>query len=294
MRGHVLNLRYHLALWVALLLATAPGTALAQTAGDPPAASATSATAQLDPDLRVDPVQPDFTLATLPTTLRMPAGRFHFRLTHRFSRPIDQGSVGDFFADFLGFDSPAQIGFELRYGIRPGTQVAVHRTNNRDIQFIGQHEVLRQDDASPVAVHAIAAVQGSDNFSEDFSTTLGAVVSHRLGGHGVVYAHPLVVFNSSPLPGDATADDHTVMVGLGTRLRLGASQVYVVAEYVPRVGGYDGGVDHASVAIERRYGGHVFQFNVSNNLGTTMRQIARGGPSTEDWVVGFNLSRRFF
>ena len=46
--------------------------------------------------------------------------------------------------------------------------------------------------------------------------------------------------------------------------------------------------------FDKRYGGHVFQFNVSNALGTTMRQVARGGQGYDDWFVGFNLSRRFF
>jgi len=294
MRGHIPTFRILLASGLAALLTALPGAARAQTAGAPPAAIDTPAVAQLDPDLRADPLQPDFALAALPTTLRIPSGRFSFRLTHRFSRPIDQDGVGEFFADFFGFDSAAQIGLELRYGIRPGTQATVYRTNNRDIQFLGQHELLRQDDAVPVTVHALVAVQGADNFSEDFATTIGAVVSRRVADRAMLYAQPVVVLNASPLPGDEVDDDHAVMLGVGARVRIGASQTYVVAEYAPRVAGYDAGVDHASVAIEKRYGGHVFQFNVSNGLGTSFRQLARGGPPSEDWFIGFNLTRRFY
>src|SRR5580765_1101575 len=75
-----------------------------------PTAPATPAQSGPDPDLQLVPAEPDFTISALPTTLRMPAGKLSFRLTHRFTRPIASGSVGDFFADFFGFDSAAQIG----------------------------------------------------------------------------------------------------------------------------------------------------------------------------------------
>ena len=44
----------------------------------------------------------------------------------------------------------------------------------------------------------------------------------------------------------------------------------------------------------KRAGGHVFQLNFSNNIGTTPSQIARGGFDNEDWYIGFNISRKFF
>jgi hypothetical protein len=280
---------------VALTTATS-AVAEAQTPPPDPApeAAAGAAAVQLDPDLQIDLVETDFTLSALPTTLRMPARKFSFRLTHRFSRPIAEGGTGDFFADFFGLDSSARVGLEVRYGIRPGTQATVYRTNDRSIQFLGQHQILRQDDTRPVTAHALLAVEGSDNFSEDFSATIGAVVSHRLADRAEVYAQPLMVLNSNPLSDDDAENDHTLLLGLGTRVRIGESRVYVVAEAAPRLAGYDAGVDHVTIAVEKRYGGHVFQFSVSNSLGTTMRQLARGGPEGQDWFVGFNLTRRFF
>ena len=50
----------------------------------------------------------------------------------------------------------------------------------------------------------------------------------------------------------------------------------------------------ASFGIEKRAGGHVFQLNFSNGFGTTMGQLARGGTGSEDWYLGFNISRKFF
>ena len=82
-------------------------------------------------DQAVDVVEPDFNLITLPTTLRLPHNSFAFRLTHRFSRPLDGGpDYGNFLEDAFGLDSSAFIGLELRYGVAPGAQVGVYRTNN--------------------------------------------------------------------------------------------------------------------------------------------------------------------
>lgn len=243
-----------------------------------------------DPDLPLNPAEPDFTLGALPTTLRLPARKFGFRMTHRFGRPIASGSVGDFFADFFGFDSSARVGLEVRYGIRPGTQFVFHRTNDRAIQLAGQQSLLRQSAERPISLDALAAVEGVDNFSEHFSGTIGVVLSRQLGSRGAVYLQPLGVLNSNP-DGE---DEHTMLAAFGVRLRLGASRVYVVAEAAPQVAGYRDGVDHVSVGIERRAGGHMFQLTVSNALGTTFRQIARGGQNRDDWFIGFNLTRRFF
>jgi hypothetical protein len=273
------------------LLIAAP--AAAQTAA---AAAAPTQPAQ-DPsvDLQVNVVQPDFTLSALPTTLRLPKGKFSFRLTHRFTRPIAEGDVGDFFADLFGFDSSARIGLELRYGLLSGTQVLVHRTNDRTIQFAGQHQFLRvtRNPSAPFVVDAVAAVEGGNNFSEDFSGTVGAAMSKEFTGRAAVYLQPLMVFNTRPA-GSTDADDHTFLLGVGGRLRLWQSSTYVVFEAAPQVAGYSEGIDHVSVGIERRAGGHVFQFTVANALGTTYRQIARGGQQSGDWYVGFNLSRKFY
>jgi hypothetical protein len=247
-----------------------------------------------DPDDHVlNLAEPDFTLSALPTTLRLPARAFSFRLTHRFSRPIALGTVGDFFADFFGMDGAARIGLELRYGLRPGTQVVAHRTNDRAIQLLGQQQIVRQG-RGPVSVHAILAVEGGNNFSEDFRGAIGAVVSRTVAGRSAFYLQPIVVVNTNETEPVPASEDHTVVLGVGTRVRLGGSHVYLVAEAAPQIAGFDDRVDHVSVGIERRAGGHMFQFTVANALGTTLRQIARGGSNRGDWYIGFNLSRKFF
>lgn len=272
------------------LLLAAPAAAQTAAAAPPQTQSAQDPEA----DLQTNVAQPDFTLGALPTTLRLPKGKLSFRLTHRFTRAIAEGDVGDFFAGLFGFDSSARIGLELRYGVLPGTQAAVHRTNNRTIQFAGQHQFLRfiRNPASPGLVDAIVAVEGANNFSEDFSTTVGAAISKEFSGRGAVYLQPLMVFNTRPLDSLDT-DEHTFLLGFGGRWRLW-SRTYAVFEAAPQVAGYSEGVDHVSVGFETRAGGHVFQLTIANALGTTYRQIARGGDVSGDWYIGFNLSRKFY
>jgi hypothetical protein len=285
--------------------AMADQTQSSQGATTPPAAAATQpapAPDPSDPDARVQdapqvravsPVelQPDFNLAALPTTLSLPLHKWSFRVTHRFSRPLGAGDFGDLVSDMFGLDSGAHIGLELRYGILPGTQIGIHRTNDRTIQFFAQHQVIRQD-RSPVGIDAIAIAEGTNNFQDTYSPALGAVISRTLGRHGVLYLHPIWVNNTNGYPKELVDHNDTVMLGVGGRLRI-RPKVYLVAEAAPRFG-FEPNVMHASFAIERRAGGHTFQLNVSNGSATTIAQIARGGFSDDDWYLGFNISRKFF
>ena len=56
----------------------------------------------------------------------------------------------------------------------------------------------------------------------------------------------------------------------------------------------DGGGRLSAIATEVRTWQHVFQVNFSNGFGNTMGQLARGGTSSDDWYLGFNISRKFF
>jgi hypothetical protein len=246
-----------------------------------------------DPDLDIDPLQPDFTLITLPTTLRMPRMKSSFRVTHRFLRSLGQGDFGSLLEDFFGIDSGAAIGLEYRLGIMRGTYVGVRRTNNRTIEFQAEHNLLSQRDSRPVGLSAFASIDGTNNFRDSYTPALGVAISRTLGRAGTVYVDPMWVNNSNPLPSQLADDNNTFLVGLGTRLRIRPS-LYLVGEIVPRVAGFDPGVNYASFGIEKLLGGHVFQLNFSNGFGTTMGQIARGGTSNDDWYLGFNISRKFY
>jgi hypothetical protein len=239
-------------------------------------------------DRRVDPSQPDFTIIGLPTTLKIPRFASAFRVTHRFGRPLGSGDFGDLASDFFGFDSGAQIGLEYRFGIMAGTQIGIHRTSNRTIEFFAQQHLLDQGN-SPVGLDVIGTIEGLDNFSESYSPAIGAVISRTVGRHGALYAHPIWVNNTNELSDD---DNNTFIVGLGGRLRIRPT-VYLVGEVIPRFG-YTPDAVYGSFGIEKRAGGHSFQLNFSNGLGTTLAQLARGGQPSNDWFIGFNISRKFF
>jgi hypothetical protein len=245
-----------------------------------------------DPDLEVNYAQPDFTVNALPTNLRMPKGKFSFRVTHRFGRPLGAGSFGNLLEDFFGFDSGAQIGLELRYGLMKGVQVGINRTSNRTIQFFGQYD-LKSQRTFPVGIGVIASAEGTNNFKDSYSPALGVVLSREIGEHAALYVEPMWVNNTNELPGEIVDDNSTFVVGLGTRVRIRPT-VYLTLEAAPRVSGYAPGDGHISFGIEKRVGGHSFQINFSDGFGTTFAQVARGGTDVHDWYIGFNIARKFF
>jgi uncharacterized beta barrel domain-containing protein DUF5777 len=285
--------RQTIALWVVIALTPALAAAQAPPAAQAPAAPSSATPApDADPDARVDALQPDFTLVALPTTLRMPRHKLAFRVTHRFGRPLGQGDFGDLISDFFGFDSGAQIGLELRYGLARGTQIGVHRTSERTTQLFGQHNFLSERNGKRIGLDAFATLEGANNLRDRYQSALGVVVSHNAGRRAALYAEPFYVVNTNSSTGQGS-NNNTLMVGLGARARLRPT-MYVVGEITPRLTGYDPGVSQISFGLEGRAGGHQFQINVSNGAGTTLGQIASGANNNDNWYIGFNLSRKFF
>jgi hypothetical protein len=269
----------------------------------PAAAAAPAAPAPAptpDPDREIDPVQPDFTVINLPTTLRLPRHALAFRLTHRFSRPLGEGDFGDLAADLFGLDSAAQIGLELRFGIFSGTQFGVYRTNDRAMDFFLERDLLPKHHGN-FGLAFYGAVEGRNNFSEEFSPAASVVMSWRLGKRATVFATPAWVGNTVR-ENEVANDDSTLLLGLGTRIRL-SSASYLVAEWTPRLAGFKGfdptrpgesGADQVSFGFEGRVGGHCFQLNFSNFFATTLTTLARGAGKGGDWYIGFNLTRKFY
>jgi Membrane bound beta barrel domain (DUF5777) len=244
-------------------------------------------------DAVLDPAQPDFTIITLPTTLRMPKYKSAFRVTHRFARPLGEGSFGSLAEDFFGLDASAQIGLEFRFGIMPGTQIGINRTSDKTIQFFGEYDVHSQTESFPVGISAYVSIDGTNNFKDSYSPAVGAVISRTVNKHAALYVAPIWVNNTNTLPSELVDDNNTFVIGIGGRVRVHGS-TYVVAEIIPRVTGFDPGVNQAAFGIEKRVGGHSFQLNFSNSLATTWGPIARGGGRNKDWYLGFNITRKFF
>jgi hypothetical protein len=169
--------------------------------------------------------------------------------------------------------------------------VGIYRTSDKTIQFFGQYALAAQSDTMPVGIAALLSVEGQRNFRDQYSPAVGAVLSRRFGERGAVYVEPIWVGNTNELPSDLADEEHTFLIGLGGRVSV-REGLYLLLEVAPRLIGHDPGDEHVSFGLESQVGGHVFQINFSNNLGSTRGQIARGG--TDDWFIGFNISRKFW
>jgi hypothetical protein len=89
---------FMLALFVSLTVR-----AWAQVQGGP-TTSEPAVTDQQDDDSAIHPAEPDFTIVSLPTALRLPLFGSAFRVTHRFTRPLND-DFGDVAGDLFGLDS---------------------------------------------------------------------------------------------------------------------------------------------------------------------------------------------
>ena len=276
------------------------------------ALAAPPAFAQAEDDRVLKPAEPDFTLMGLPTSLRMPKGGMQFRVTHRFVRSLTEGDFGDVAADLFGMDNGAATGLEFRYGLLPNAYIGVRRVSGRKIiDFWGQYGLTRQTESMPVEMSVHVGIEGTNNFGmsgedQDYSGSIGLVLSHMFGEKAAVHLQPVYVGNAN-LDGvpddDGEVDDNTMILGFGGRYAV-TPTVYLVGEYAPRIAGAAPGTAHGSFGIEKRLGGHSFQLNFSNSFATTMSQLARGAGKISDateggreetpWYLGFSISRKFF
>jgi Membrane bound beta barrel domain (DUF5777) len=308
-------------LMVASLLVAAPP-ARAQTSG-PAATAATPAPAPAPTDdTLLSLAQPDFTVINLPTTLRLPSMKSAFRVTHRFGKSLTGGTFGQAAESFFGIDNGAQIGLEYRFGLMRGLQAGIYRTSDKTIEFFGQYDAIRQSASMPMTLDLVATIEGLNNFhkgtlvepeNSEYATSLGVLLSRTIGDVAAFYVQPTYVYHANVLstagclehaahghilPDCATAtttgiESNTLLVGVSSRVRVRPS-VYLVGSWTPRVSGFRPGVGLAAFGIEKRAGGHSFQLNFSNSIGSTMAQIARGASNDKDWFMGFNISRKFF
>ena len=234
--------------------------------------------------------EPDVVVVNLPTGMRMPRLKGNFRLTHRFTGNLRRGSFGQQLGNLFGLDQGAVIGFEYRVAVVPHVQAAFYRSSfGKTIQLHGAFEALRQRESMPVAMSALVSIEGTDNFRDEYSPSIGVVASRRIGTRVAAYVTPIWVDNTA-----ASLDSQrsTMFVGVGGRLRL-AGTTYVAAEIAPRTAGYAPDEPVYGISIEKRAGGHTFSLTFTNSFGTTYAQIARGGAAST-LFLGFNLGRKFY
>jgi hypothetical protein len=271
---------------------------------DPPGVVITKATPMADDDpAALDPLEPDFSLVSLPTTLRLPKHGGDFHLSHRFNLNLvcsdsESDCLSTRVGGLFGLDSGANIGLEFRFGIMRNLQAVVQRTSlSQTIQLSLQYDAWHENADHPLSISGIAAIEGDHNLGANtpdtqetrYSPSLGLIVSRKVAGRLIAYLEPFWIHNTA---GQGLPTRDTGMIGVGGRLRL-SSTVNLVGEVAPRVSGLALRDPQFGFAIEKRVGGHVFSLTFTNNPGTTFRQMSSGGnPDTLN--LGFNLSRKFY
>ena len=144
-----------------------------RTAATPPAQ-------QDDPDRDINLAQPDFTLAALPTTLRLPRYKSAFRMTHRFGRPLGAGDFGDLRRGSVR--ARQWRGHRPRIPLRPLPRRAGRHPSHVERQ---DHSVLRpvrhQEPARrlPDRLRRLASIEGTNNFKDSYSPGLGVAALAR-------------------------------------------------------------------------------------------------------------------
>jgi len=293
-----------------------PSRAAAQTQSQPPAQqqppaqapnqtpdqqpAATTAPSGQDDDAALRPLDPDFTVVNLPTTLPLPMGAGNFHLTHRFVgvnwRQDDASTIA---SNLFGFDGPAVIQLEYRIAVVKHLEAVVARTNfGRTVQFSVKYDAIHQSESRPLGVSGILAIEGQNNFRPHnvsgadigYAPAIGLALSRTLGTAASIYVDPILAANT--LPTGVGDKRNTFYVGIGARVKI-VPAFFLVGEVSPRVAGYKQGDAEFAFSLEKRVGGHVFSLVVANTEGTTYGQLARGG-NPQTLYIGFNLARKFY
>jgi len=284
-----------------ILYDTTAARAQAQTTPQADAARAAAQPPEDDDDAKLRPLDPDFTVVNLPTTLPLPMGAGNFHLTHRFVgvnwRRDDFSTIA---SNLFGFDGPAIIQLEYRIAVMKHLEAVIARTNfDRTIQFSAKYDAIHEGASHPFGFSGIVSVEGQNNFHSTntsgddigYTPAIGVALSKTLGKVASVYVDPIFAHNTQPIGGGAEKRN-TFYVGLGARVRI-APSTFVVGEVSPRLGGYKQGDAEMAFALEKRVGGHVFSLVVANTQATTYGQLARGA-NPETLYIGFNLARKFY
>jgi hypothetical protein len=190
--------------------------------------STTAAFAQANDDTVLKPAEPDFTIINLPTSLNLGVLKSDIRITHRFVRPLKcDFCPNSLVSDAFGIDNGALIGLEYRIGVFKNAQVVVHRARmNKTIQFLGQYAVTRQHEGMPFEIAALVGVEGTDNFTGVYSTSVGAVITRLFADKAAIHLDPIWVGNANnqsptPLPSSSNeGSDNTFMLGIGGRYQF--------------------------------------------------------------------------
>lgn len=293
------------------------------------------------PDDKKDPTRYDFDkgrepfdyrLVNIPTAKHVPKGTWNLVFTHRFSqqlRPLSESARGLF-----GLDSFGIAAFGMTYGITDKLYATAYRSPLcrrgvcRTIEIGLGYNWIAQDTKSPIAVTTYASIEGNDNFTEEYTYNLQAMISGRVGKRLFLFFSPAIHLNSNgqrrfnPRPNDyfppaLIANDfklpaHGASFGFGASVMI-TPNVMAMFDFTPRTGFKMGQIrtvlgpnfaitgfrneSHPTIGfgIQRNVHNHSFALTFSNTQATTTSRYNSSSLvlSPKKLIIGFNLSRRF-
>lgn len=274
----------------------------------------------------------DFRVVNIPTPKHVPKGSWNLVFTHRFTQPLHPLSSSG--PSLLGLDSFGIAAFGVTYGITDKLYVSAYRSPLcqkgmcRTVEVGLGYNWLAADKDSPIAVTTFASIEGNDNFTEEYTYNLQAMISGRVGKRVYLFFSPAAHINANgqrrfnPRPTDffppALAADSFSLPTHGASFGFGASvlitpNVVALFDFTPRTGFKLGQVrpvfgpgfvitgftseSHPTLGfgIQRNIGKHAFALTFSNTQATTTSRYNSSNLflAPKRLIIGFNLTRRF-
>jgi len=237
-------------------------------------------------------------LVNLPTGMTMDKGDFLFRISHRLVPSVRTG-----YDTAWGLDGPSMAFVSLGYGISDRIGVTVGRSGLfKEMEFSSTWLVLEQgENASlPFSVAVNGGLswvtqkqEGRGAFnSRNFKINAQFILSRQFNERLSVLVVP--IYSSNTNHWEAAAQG-TFSIGIGGRFMF-LDNLSLIGEWVPVLAGYKDIANGWGFGIEKKIGGHIFQFFITNSIGLTSAQFVTGGDlrlGKGDLRIGFNIFRTF-
>lgn len=301
-------------------------------AGTTPAATQET-TAAVEESTRPGSEPYDYYLINVPTSKPVVKGSIAVRFTHRFSQPVRP--IKDSADDLLGLDSFAVSSLGLTYGITDRLYISAYRSPIcqtgmcKTIEIGLGYHWLDESRRSPISLSTYASIEGNDNFTEEFTYNIQAMIGRSVTKWANIFFSPAWHINTNgqgrfdPRPGSFfppaliaeqfRQPKSAGSLGMGVNVRVRPS-VSLLFEYTPRFGFKPGrlipvfapnsfqiaGFTNRTEAeigfgIEKRMGRHSFALTFSNNQASTTSKYNSSNLALppKRFMIGFNLYRRF-
>lgn len=275
----------------------------------------------------------DYRLINVATPKRVVKGSLNLHFTHRFAQPVRPFRQST--ENLLGLDSFAASSLGLSYGITDRLYVSAYRSPVCQLGMCKTIEIglgyhwLDEAGRSPIALTTYASIEGNDNFTEEYTYNLQAMIGRSVTKYAHFFFSPAVHINANgqrrfdpratnffppqPFADQFSQDKHTASLGFGFSVHVRPT-VSILFEYTPRFGFKQGRLTpifapgtfqivdfrnnteaEIGFGIEKRIGRHSFALTFSNTQTTTTGKYNSSNLELppRKFTIGFNIYRRF-